>query len=358
MQGINISSVMAEAFKDNVPSGVVLLFDSTMPTNLGEVPFNPFINTFAELYALPEFVTMMRVTPKTSTLNTDITTVPFNSFDHVYGSEYDSTSFPIPLDHAWSVSAASYDPAANTWGTNLLYSEFRKGHALSYINFGVGAGSYIHVDVPDLVDELDNPISITGFGFIQRDITYGRLYQAGWGYDTTRATSASLDYYDPAANEGAGAWVVHQTFGTNVLQTGILNLSTPIVATGINQFRITCRGGATARSGATNVSGSPHWSVASVQLFSSQQAYIADTDVGKRTPTWGMFVPFADFGSYNTVVSGEFAYNGVNRNAPYLVFDVGAIGSGAGVELINPDTKKMGDTRISKFNINFQGFGS
>lgn len=358
MQGINISSVMAEAFKDNVPSGVVLLFDSTMPTNLGEVPFNPYIDDVSVLDALPEFVSITRVVPKEAILSAGQTTVPFNFPANPYGAAFGTTSFPVPLVHAWSTDQASLVTSGWSWNDHILYSSFRKDHTVDYLDCGTGPGAFITIDLPELETSLGSATQLTGFGFIQRDITYTRTYEGSTGTGSTRATSVSFDYWDPTLNEGAGDWVTHQTFTGLGTSPGILNFTTPLDTTGITQARLTCLEGAEAIAGSTNVSGDPHWSVGSIQLFSDEQAYVASTTANMRTPIWGMFIPFTDFGSRTNIVAGEFSYNAQNLNPPYLVFDVGSVGSNAGVELIDINTTKYGDSRINKFNLNFQGFGS
>lgn len=356
MQGINLSSVMSESFTENVPSGALILFDGTVPTNLGELAFDPTV--IQEVFAEPNFVGLKRVGPQTASYSPGLVTVPFNEHAGVYGATVGVTDFVIPVKHAWSSEFASLDLLSWDWSNFFHYSAFREQSEWLYLNCGTGEGAYIPIDLPDLDDGSGGSISLTGFGFVQRNVTYTRTYQGSSGSDTTRATSVSLDYFDETLNAGAGDWVQHQTFDTDVLQTGILNLTTPLNLSGISQLRLTCRGGADARAEATDIVGNPHWSVSSVSLFTNQQPYVAATEADIRTPTWGIFIPLPDFSSYAASITGTFSYRSLDYPAPMLLFDVGASGSGSTVELVDPNMTYLGVAKPSKLNINFQGFGS
>jgi hypothetical protein len=352
MQGINIARILSESLIQSFSNNsIVYFFDGTIPTNVADISFD-----YRNASALRDNCVGMKTGMAKGTFQSSPGSVliPFPQLAQSDFPEIGVTSFVAPSKIAINIpiNPSVYPNFTNYWTqfSHLTINERLKNLA-EYDFYRVGRGGVsLYNDIPELVNSIGEPLSITGYAFKQRLTSWTNGTHRG----STRATSVSLEAYD----KDTDTYETGEVVGSNtdiVINEAAVSIDPSTV--GGKEFRVRVRGGANHNGGhSAGRTGDPSWSITSLVLLTDQDPHVSPLDPAFRQITWALVLPILNNQSLSvTDISSTSDYLGTGDvSLPIVICDVGLEGSGAGIEVKKTDTSLYVSPEIVKLNLEFR----
>lgn len=298
----------------------------------------------------------------------------------------DDNVFPHHLAKVQAENPGVYDNTFLFTVEDTSYDEhnqqvFRRSYEVDLIAGGTQVLSINVVKNNSYVDQTSTPrvsgqeVVDTGLGFMEHDIPDQQIGLLVHGMTLTqnptyslqkpranlsdryakvyyrRSTLGRVDVWDPTLNEGAGGWIIGESFAINSEKEAI-EFPEPIEVK--RYIRVMCLDGMLVGSGWVLVSGDPHFSLMNLSFHTKTSDVVFNETANNVNLEWAIIIPFEDsFDETSAFATGTQSYFDKNNLMPMVICDVGLPESGAAIEVQETNFMSQVRPRITKMNFVF-----